>query len=236
MNCEIEASAGLSDQDIHEKIVEAVLDHRLEPGTKLTEEKLGQAFGVSRTRIRQVLVRLASEQIVVITPNRGASIARPTPDDAREVFNARQLIELPLVETFISVATEPDFKALTRLLIEEENARQHGDRRAAIRLSGEFHLQIADRARNRTLSRMLRELVSRTSLILMAYEIPEAQHDHPDKGCCCGEHHQLLEAMRLRDEKKACRLMKRHLSHIESRLDFSPDARTRVDLLNIFGA
>jgi DNA-binding GntR family transcriptional regulator len=229
-------SSSLTDQDIYERIVDAVLDHRLAPGTKLIEERLGEAFGVSRTRIRQVLVRLASEQIVVLTPNRGASVACPTPDDAREVFNARRIIELPIVEAFIAVATEPDFKALTRLIDEEASAREAGDRRSAIRYSGEFHLQIAERARNRTLERMLRELVSRTSLILMAYEMPDATHSHSGRGCGCDEHHRLLEAMRLRDAKAACRLMKRHLSHIEASLDFQPEARERVDLVGLLGS
>lgn len=230
-----DVAVSLSDQDIYERIVDAVLDHRLEPGTKLVEEKLGQAFGVSRTRIRQVLVRLASEQIIVLTPNRGASVACPTPDDAREVFGARRIVELPIAEAFVAAATGPDFKALEQLIAEEEAARAKGDRRAAIRLSGEFHLQIAERSRNRTLARILRELVSRTSLIIMAYEIPEATHSHSAQGCACGEHRQLLDAMRERDAKTACRLMKRHLGNIEAQLDFRAEVRERVDLVDLFG-
>ena len=60
-----------------------------------------RAFGVSRTRIRPVLVRLANEQVVTLTPNRGAAIAQPTAQEAREVFEARRLIEPRLVELFI---------------------------------------------------------------------------------------------------------------------------------------
>lgn len=77
-----ENTSQLSDNDMYERMVSAILDHRLPPGTKLVEDKLAAAFGVSRTRVRPVLVRLANEQVVTLTPNRGASIAQPTPQEA----------------------------------------------------------------------------------------------------------------------------------------------------------
>lgn len=54
---------------MYDRMVSAILDHRLPPGTKLVEDKLAAAFGVSRTRVRPVLVRLANEQVVTLTPN-----------------------------------------------------------------------------------------------------------------------------------------------------------------------
>ena len=83
----------LTENDIYERMVETILDHRLPPGTKLVEDRLATAFGVSRTRIRPVLVRLANEQIVTLTPNRGATVAQPTEAEAREVFEVRRMIE-----------------------------------------------------------------------------------------------------------------------------------------------
>ena len=77
-----EAPAPLSDNDIYERMVSAILDHQLPPGTKLVEDRLAEAFGVSRTRIRPVLVRLANEQVVTLTPNRGAAIAEPSEAEA----------------------------------------------------------------------------------------------------------------------------------------------------------
>jgi DNA-binding GntR family transcriptional regulator len=220
----------LTDGDIYERIVDAVLDHRLAPGTKLVEEKLGRAFGVSRTRIRQVLVRLASEQLVVLTPNRGASVACPTPEEAHEVFGARLLIEPTLVETFIGAANSRDLGALSRLINEEETARRNDKRRVAIRLSGDFHLLIAERAANRTLEKMLRELVSRTSLILMTYD--NVQSHLP--GCGCDDHRSLLDAMSAHDTSSAKRLMKQHLKQLERSIRFVPDDSHSDDIADIF--
>jgi len=218
------SQAPVTDGEIYERILAAVLDHRLAPGTKLVEERLGEAFGVSRTRIRPVLARLASEQIVVLTPNRGASIASPTAEEAQEVFAARALIEPTLVERFIENATAADLRALSRVIEEEDAALLRRDRRSAIRLSGEFHLQIAERAGNRTLEKILRELVSRTSLILMTFERTEHQ------GGCGDEHRGLVDAIAARDATLAKRLMRKHLGHIEAHLDFRPAAPARGEL------
>src|SRR3990167_3902082 len=83
----------LSDEEIYQRLIEAIVDQRLLPGTKLVDDKLGQAFGVSRTRIRQVLIRLAQEQEVTLQPNKGASVAEPTVAEAREAFEARAVVE-----------------------------------------------------------------------------------------------------------------------------------------------
>jgi DNA-binding GntR family transcriptional regulator len=193
----------LSDDDIHERIIDAVIDQRLLPGTKLVEDKLGQAFGVSRTRIRQVLIRLAHEQVVTLEPNKGATVAQPSVDDAREVFEARALIEGVLVQRFMARATAADVERLTECIEAEEEARREGDQAAALRLSGRFHLMIAEVAQHETFERMLRKLISRTSLILMSYAPTERSRpvlgDAPVRwvdACRCDAHRNVLSALR----------------------------------------
>jgi DNA-binding GntR family transcriptional regulator len=226
--------ATYSDKEIYEQVVSAILDHRLPPGTKLVEDKLATAFGVSRTRIRPVLVRLANEQVVTLTPNRGASVTQLTVEEAREVFEVRRLIEPPLAVRFIGIATDADMQDLSRCIDEEEAARESGDARRAIRLSGDFHLCIAERAGHQTLGRILRELVSRTSLILMAYSAPNAHLRARASACGCLEHRALLDAIRLRDPVETTRLMQEHLSRIEAELEFNPRADP-TDLTHVFG-
>jgi DNA-binding GntR family transcriptional regulator len=223
----------LTDSEIYDSIVAAILDHRLAPGTKLGEEKLGRAFGVSRTRIRQVLVRLAAEQIVVITHNRGACIASPTPQEAHEVFSARLLIEPPLIKAFVSAADTPRLHALQHTLHQEEQALHDGDWRAAVRLSGDFHLQIAEGAHNATLEKILRELVSRTSLIIMAYDTP-GKARRESHTCGCDEHEALFEAILARNAREASRLMKRHLQHLLDQISFKAREEQQTDLEFLF--
>ena len=230
------AAVALSDAQIYERIVSAILDHRLAPGTKLVEDKLGTAFGVSRTRIRPVLVRLANEQIVTLIPNRGATVAQPSEQEAREVFEVRRMIEPHLVELFIANADAADMDSLKRCIADEEAARASGDMHRAIRLSGDFHLQIAERAGHQTLGRILRELVSRTSLVLMAWSPAHAQAREEATACGCREHWGLVDAIRLRDAPEAARRMRDHLTQLESQLRFTPPADATPDLAALFTA
>lgn len=228
------AAPPLSDSEMYERVVSAILDHRLPPGTKLVEDKLATAFGVSRTRIRPVLVRLANEQVVTLTPNRGATIAQPTEQEAREVFQVRRLIEPTLVTLFTAAASADDIALLTRCIDGEEAAREAGDMRRAIRLSGDFHLHIAERAGHQTLGRILRELTSRTSLILMTYSSAHAREREEATACGCREHRALLDAIRLGDAPEASRRMHDHLTRLEAQLQFTPPADTAPDLSTLF--
>ena len=129
------AALPLTDGDIYERVVSAILDHRLPPGTKLVEDKLATAFGVSRTRIRPVLVRLANEQVVTLTPHRGATITQPTEQEAREVFEVRRMIEPTLVALFIANASDADMaqlKALHRRRRSRAPGRRHAPRHPAV--------------------------------------------------------------------------------------------------------
>jgi DNA-binding GntR family transcriptional regulator len=229
------ATTSLTDSDIYDRIVSTILDHRLAPGTKLVEDRLATAFGVSRTRIRPVLVRLANEHIVSLTPNRGAMVAQPTVDEAREVFEVRRMIEPTLVERFIAQASADNIAVLVASLAEEETAQTQGDMHRAIRLSGNFHLHIAEHAGHQTLGRVLREMVSRTSLILMTYG-PVARSERDAVAACnCREHRALLDAIRLRIAPEATRLMREHLNRIEAQLQFVPTQSAAPDLVQLFG-
>lgn len=218
--------AALSDAQIHDHLVAAVMDHRLLPGTKLIEAKLGQVYGVSRTRIRQVLIRLAQAQVVTLQPNRGASIAQPSVTEAREVFevfDVRRLIEPTLIARASQRATPAGLDALAGLIEQEEQARRSADGAAALRLSGEFHLQLAQLAGQATLLRLLQALVSRTSLVLMTYGATATTAATPARrvdACNCRDHRGLLGAMRQGKAAEAQRLMRRHLGALEAALCF----------------
>lgn len=224
-----------SEGDMYDRLVSAILDHRLPPGTKLVEDKLATAFGVSRTRVRPVLVRLASEQVVTLTPHRGAVIAEPTLQEAREVFEARRLIEPRVVALFIGAASAADIARLRRCIEDEEAAREAGDMRRAIRLSGDFHLHIAQAARHETLARILRELVSRTSLVLMTYSPSHARARSDATACGCREHRALLDAIYLRDAPEAARRMLDHLQRLEALIEVAPPPPDAPDLASLLG-
>jgi DNA-binding GntR family transcriptional regulator len=227
-------SATPTDADIHTRLAEAVLDQRLAPGQRLREDELGQAFGVSRTRIRQVLIRLASEDLVTLVPNAGARVADPSPEEAREVFGARRLLEPELLAGFVARATAADLRTLQGWIRDEERARGEQRRHDAIRHAGAFHLHIAEQAGNRTLARLLRPLVMRTSLVLLRYG-PQEIRDGREAGCSCQEHRSIVAALKLRDAAAASRAMLSHLSRLEAQLRFEAEPRPAPRLAMLLG-
>ncbi|WP_312998946.1 GntR family transcriptional regulator, partial [Achromobacter animicus] len=86
----------LPDADMERRICEAVyesvMSQRLTPGTKLPEAAICDLFGVSRSVARKALQRLAHEHVVDLHHNRGAVVAEPTPEDTRQIFQARRAL------------------------------------------------------------------------------------------------------------------------------------------------
>ena len=223
------ARAALPSVDaIHQRVLTAIVEHRLPPGTKLGEERLAGVFGVSRTQIRQVLERLAHDNIVTVQPNRGAFVSSPTVEEAREVFAARRLIEAELIRQATRLATAADVKRLRGHVARESAARAANDKRAIVRLSGEFHQLIADIAGNRFLAKTMRELETLTCLVIILYDGPNVP------ACPYHEHSGLADAIEARDADRAATFMVEHLRHVESALNFERGADGEIDFDAVF--
>ncbi len=221
-------TTSFGEEEIVEQIYEAAIEQRLPPGTKLSESALCEAFGVGRMRIRRSLLLLASREIVELHSNRGAYVSSPTPDQAREVFEARRSIEPNAVRIAVDRANADDLGTLKRHLDEEAVAHRDGNRRQAIRLSGQFHVELARIAGNAIMTRMVKELVTRTSLIIGMFGAPGTTN------CADTEHYQLFDFLVAGDGEAASQLMNSHLEHIETNLDLTAGASRNVDLIELF--
>lgn len=212
----------------YERICDAIMDHSLPPETRLVESKLCEIFALGRTRVRQVLQRLANERLVTLMPNRGAIVCKPTRQDALDVFEARRLLEPGIVAKFIEHASDRDIARVGSHLENEQAAWGRHDRRAMIRLSGEFHLLLAEIAGNSTLLTLLRELVWRSSLIVAVYQAPGAS------SCPPHDHETLYQALRQRS-RDAPALMLQHLDHVLGELRLEEPRTAGVDLHSVLG-
>jgi DNA-binding GntR family transcriptional regulator len=210
--------------EIADTIVRAIVEQRLAPGTRLGEDDLGATFGVSRTIVRAALRMLARDQVVTIRPNRGATVASPSVEEARQVFHARRVVEAALIRDAAAACSDADMAVLKAHLAAEGEALARGDRSCAIRLSGDFHLRIAALSRQDVLIGFLRDLISRSALVIALYGTTRAS------SCGTREHEALLEALSRRDADTAVALMTAHLEHVEHDLDLARAARASLDL------
>jgi DNA-binding GntR family transcriptional regulator len=223
------ARDGIDTAEVHERIWSAIVDHSLPPETRLVESELCEIFGVGRTRVRQVLQRLAHERVVTLMRNRGAMVSKPSVREAREVFAARRVIETSIVDTVLKSATRKDIKRLQEHVSREQDAWRANDRRAILKLSGEFHLLLAEAADNSILLEVLRDLVSRSSLIIAVYQSPGASPCPPDA-------HRELTATLERRERAAIKLMIQHLDHVFADLMLEERNGSGIALKTVFGA
>ncbi|QIB50004.1 GntR family transcriptional regulator [Pseudomonas sp. OIL-1] len=213
---------------IYRAISNAVIEHRLKPGARLREDALAEVFGISRTGIRKVLQRLALEQLITLTPGKGATVARPSAEEAREIFDARRMIEGALMSRLASRVTASQIRALRDLARQELQALQGDEQSAAIKASAAFHGRLAELAGNQTLARFVAQLCSRSSLILAVYG------QSGDLGCDCNDHNQLVDLLEAGNSDGAAAFMQTHLHAIESSLSIDEVADETPDLHDVF--
>jgi DNA-binding GntR family transcriptional regulator len=215
---------------IYRSISDAIIEHRLKPGARLREDALSEVFGVSRTGIRKILQRLALEQLVTLTPRRGASVTRPTVDEAKDVFDARQMIECGLMPEVARRISDADIRELRDMAKREREALKSGEQSTAIKLSAAFHERLAELSGNATLAEFVGRLSSRSSLILAVYGNPG------HLGCESRDHDTLIGYLEARNGERAEAFMSRHLKAIEASLSIVEEEEEAPDLYRIFGA
>lgn len=209
---------------MYSQIVASIVEHRIAPGTRFREERLADLFQVSRTQVRKVLQRLEHEGLVVRQPRRGVTVAAPTLEEMKDIFEARRLIEPWIVGRLCQHCSHTNVLGLKRIVREENQAHQKGERHTAVRLSGEFHRALAKAVGNRALAKTMDELTLRTCLAILANKA--STH----VTCRDDEHKKIVAAIEANDIKAATRLMLKHLQHIEDSLE-GPDKLESSDAL-----
>ena len=224
---------GDAEARIYRAVFESVMSQRLLPGTRLPEAALCELFGVSRAVVRKVLQRLAHDHIVQLRPHRGAIVAVPTPQETRQIFEARRALEAAIVGLVTERATAADLAALREQLRVEHEGLHHAalrhDQPAWARLASTFHLRLAELAGNPLLQQYLAETVSRCSLIV-------ALHEPPGNAACeHDEHGRIVDCIARGDAAGAVALMDAHLRDLERHLslDAPPPSRSLAHLLGL---
>jgi DNA-binding GntR family transcriptional regulator len=200
---------------IVQSLSKAIVEHRLQPGAKLAEQKLADHFGVSRTLVRQALFQLSQNRLVRMEPSRGAFVAAPSVEEAKQVFSVRRMLELELTRQFTRHATPTKIKALQAHLAKEHAALHNNDAASRTELLGDFHVRMAELTGNDVLAEILGDLISRCALITLMYQTARAAE------CSSEEHDRLVEAIQAKDEDEAVRLMAEHLDSVEKSLTFN---------------
>lgn len=207
-------------------ITGAIVERRLVPGTKLAEQKIADIFKVSRTLVRQALIQLGRDRLVTLEKAHGAHVAMPGIEEARQVFEMRNMLESAMVRQLCARITDAQVVQLKAHLREERQAVKRGDVAMRTRLLADFHVVLAQLLGNDVLAESLRDLLNRSQLISLMYQSSHSA-DASQR-----EHERVVDAIEKRDAAAAARLMASHISSVERNLRTDPQAADLSQILH----
>lgn len=189
-----------------EKLREAILSGRFQPGQRLVERELVEQLGVSRTPIREALRKLELEGLVTTVPYKGPVVTLPTVEDARELYEVRAALESQATALLASRALPEDVDRLEATVREAEAAVRAGDVRAVLAANNAFHDELAARCGNALLQSLIGNL--RNRIILLRVESLSLPGRPPRS---VAEHREIVERVRGQDPEGARRCMEVHI-------------------------
>lgn len=214
------------DERVYCAIYNAVQAHRLAPGVKLKEVELTQLFKVSRTSVRNALLRLSHKGLVELAPNRGAVVAQLSIEDCRQLFEARRAVEGTIVEVLASTRTPAVVTELRALVESQRLAFAAGDKLQGHRIAFDFHRRLAQISHNRILAQFVDDLLSRMPLVILTMGASRTSGEGDDAGHA--DHAELVEAIAAGRADEARRILVDHLQHLEAALVERREGKTRT--------
>jgi DNA-binding GntR family transcriptional regulator len=189
-----------------ERLREAIIMGELTPGTPLRLEDLGRRLGMSISPIREALRQLEALGLAEHLPHHGAKVMRLDVEELRELFSIRLALEGMALRRAAELFTPADADAARAHLDAYDEARRHGDIRAAVRAHGSFHFALYEAARSAWLLRLIRpawDSCERYRPVLLAKGALQDRHEELDV--------ELLDACSAHDPERAAKALHDHL-------------------------
>jgi DNA-binding GntR family transcriptional regulator len=197
---------------------DAIVDGTYRPNQRLTETDLAGALGVSRPTVRAILIRLEQEGLVLIEPNRGASVRSVDVDEALRTLRLREVLEGLTASLAAELATPDELDDLCRLVEEMDGLIHQGDLLSYSSLNASLHRAIVEAARDDRVLRLLQSL--NYALIRYQYRtvlVPGRKDDS------LREHRDIVDRIIARDPRGAEEAMRTHVSHVRETLHQSAE-------------
>ncbi|HCY85528.1 MAG TPA: GntR family transcriptional regulator [Desulfobacteraceae bacterium] len=202
------------DEFAYQAIINLILENHYRPGDFLLETELAKSLGLSRTPVRHALGQLTAEGFLDKKKKKGCFIPSPTPEDARNVFYAREHIEGLTASSAARHASEDEIRQLLRLVEKEKAITDPATReskRTYVSVNENFHLNIARISKNRYLEQYCRHAFWRSNTYIFFFD--KYYSGKPEEGQVTGprQHMEIIRAIENRNEEKAGNLMRQHV-------------------------
>jgi DNA-binding GntR family transcriptional regulator len=191
---------------VHQHLREEILANRLPAGTELSEVALARRLGVSRGPIRESIVRLASEGLVLVRPRRGAVVRALSLDEFVEAYQVREALEVMAVRLAVPRLSDTDFGGLEARNEQLDACAASGDVGGFFETNAGFHAAFVAASGNETLAEMHRTLLGQMGRYRM-----QSLSLRGNLQRSIAEHRAIVEAASRGDVEQATRLMGEHI-------------------------
>ena len=216
---------GQSIDNVYNQLKSMMYNQELVPGQKLILQDIARRLKTSTTPILQALNRLENAKLVRYVPNKGFFVAEITENEARELYQAREALEIYLIPTLLENMTEENISAIRESFRDHQDSNSPDYRRLLMYKDASFHLTIAKASANQVIVDLLEMVMER---IYLKYRSEYLGDERIQK--VLKQHRGILDALRHRDEEKAIQRTKEHiqtgLEHMISSLN-----NTRLSIL-----
>lgn len=199
---------------VYETLKEQILNGQLRPGVKLIHQELAERLNVSRTPVRESLERLFQEGFVTRVPRRGFFVAEIDEDEARELYEMREALEIfALKRALARGLSAADLRKLDSFNERYRDLLRDSSTRERMLVDRDWHLALASLANNRALLRVLESLFERLILKIRTDGYRTVRGEEALR-----EHLEMTNALRNDDKELAEDLLRTHIQGARRRL------------------
>lgn len=198
----------------YERLKDALQHAELEPGQPLSETRLSNALGISRTPVREALHQLAQEGLVQLIPGRAVTVAAPSVRSIMDVVHMRLLLEPELVRLATDAATKTEVETLVDTVEKMEIACTTGDHLAWSKADTIFHEVLGEACPNELLGEVVIQMRNRAHHLANI----DSQTNPARLSACTAEHREIVDHVVVRDGEGAAEAVRQHIGKLRESL------------------
>jgi len=212
---------GTGTQRVYDRVRDMILHLEIAPGANLDESSLEREFGVSRTPVREALIRLASEGLITLLPNRGARVTPIDVSDLSELFESLELAQRATLRWCAKRRPAAAVAELRALAGDFERAAEARDYERMGEANQAFHKKIGEASGNKYVAQLYNSLLM-VSLRVARMMFAHSQQDPADQARYYAnvirEHEAMIAAIEAGDAEAAERIGREHVALFRSRV------------------
>jgi len=191
---------------VYEKIKDRILEENLSPDTRLISDQLAEEMGVSRTPVKEALLRLEKEGFVVSVPRRGIYVKKFSAAEIKEIYEIREVLEVLAVRLAAPLINEKQARAMLKTCDDFQKFVKRKDVRSCLKIDFEFHKLLIRASRNSKLF----EMISSFNLQLLSIFVKGPQYwSHALH--YIEQHMSIIDALSNHDSDLAQKLLREHI-------------------------